>query len=141
MHNAQMSRLFVLACGLFGLAAPVIAEDAVVLNPASAVTTLTDDQFKDLFLGKKLAWDDGTKVIVVVVKDGPANEALMKRLGKNPQQFQTGWKKLVFTGKGSMPEQVDNEDALVAFVAKTPGSIGVIDKSKAKDSVKAIAAP
>jgi ABC-type phosphate transport system substrate-binding protein len=65
----------------------------------------------------------------------------MKRLNKNTQQFQTGWKKLVFTGKASMPEQVNNDDDVVALVAKTPGSIGLVDKTKAKDSVKAIPAP
>lgn len=137
--KCSMIRLMLLS--LFAVAGTLQAEDAIVLNPASPVATLTEDQFKDLFLGKRLAWDDGSKVLVVIVKDGPANDSLMKRLGKNPQQFQTGWKKLVFTGKGSMPEQVDNEDALIAFVGKTPGSIGLVDKAKAKDPVKVIAAP
>jgi ABC-type phosphate transport system substrate-binding protein len=62
----------------------------------------------------------------------------MKKLGKSTSQFSTGWKKLVFTGKGSMPEQVGSEDELVAFVAKTPGSIGYADAGKVKDGVKAI---
>lgn len=117
------------------------AEDTIVLNPASSVASVSEDQLKDYFLGKKVGWEDGSKVIVVMTKDGPSNDSLMKRLGKNPQQFQTGWKKLVFTGKGSMPEQVDSDDAVVAFVAKTPGAIGLVDKAKVKDGVKAIAAP
>jgi ABC-type phosphate transport system substrate-binding protein len=45
----------------------------------------------------------------------------------------------VFTGKGAMPEQVDNEDELVTFIAKTPGAIGYADAGKAKDGVKAVA--
>ncbi len=137
--KCPMIRLTLLS--LFAVAGTLQAEDAIVLNPASTVPAISEDQFKDLFLGKRLAWDDGSKVVVVLVKDGPANDILMKRLGKTPQQFQTGWKKLVFTGKGAMPEQVDSEDALVAFVAKTPGAIGFVDKAKAKDPVKAIAAP
>ena len=124
-----------------GACSSVFAEDVVVVNPASALAAISDDQLKDLFLGKKITWDDGSKVIVVVPKDGPANEALMRRLGKNTQQFQTGWKKLVFTGKGAMPEQVESEDAVVSFVAKTPGAIALVSQAAIKDGVKAIPVP
>jgi ABC-type phosphate transport system substrate-binding protein len=124
-----------------GACSSVFAEDVVVVNPASGLASISDDQLKDLFLGKKITWDDGSKVIVAIPKDGPAHEALMKRLGKNIQQFQTGWKKLVFTGKGAMPEQVDSEDAVVAFVAKTPGAIALVSAAAIKDGVKAIPVP
>ena len=82
------------------------AEDAVVVNGRAAIAELSDEDLRDLFLGKKTVWDDGTKVVVVVLKTGPSHDALLRRLGRNPQQFLTGWKKLVFTGKSGMPEQV-----------------------------------
>jgi ABC-type phosphate transport system substrate-binding protein len=116
----------------------VHAEEAVIVNGSAPVSELSDDDLKDYYLGKRASWPDGSKVVVVVVKDGPSHDTLMKRLGKSPSQFTTGWKKLVFTGKGSMPEQVENDDALVAFVAKTPGAIGFADSGKVKDGVKAI---
>ena len=50
----------------------------------------------------------------------------------------TGWKKLVFTGKGSMPESVNSEAELVALIAKTPGAIGYISADKVGDGIKAI---
>jgi len=115
------------------------AEETLVVNSASALSGLSTDQMKDYFLGKKTTWEDGSKVVVVVIKDGGTSEALLAKLGKNSQQFMTGWKKLIFTGKGSMPEQVESDDALVALVAKTPGAIGLVDKAKVKDGVKAIA--
>lgn len=119
-------------------AAPAMAEETVILNGAAAVTTLSEDDLKDYYLGKKASWPDGSKVVVVVLKDGPSHEKLMSKLGKSSSQFTTGWKKLVFTGKGAMPEQVGSEDELVAFVAKTPGAIGFADAGKVKDGVKAI---
>jgi len=112
------------------------AEDTAIVNPSVTVTSLSADELKDVFLGKKSAWDDGSKIVVSVAKDGAG---LMSVLGKSPQQFTTSWKKLVFTGKGVMPEQVDNDDAVVAFVAKTPGAIGYVDKAKVKDGVKVVA--
>jgi ABC-type phosphate transport system substrate-binding protein len=129
--------LFALA---IGSTSTLTAEETVLVNGASAVAGISDDDLKDYYLGKKASWPDGSKVTVVVLKDGASHENLMKKLGKSTSQFSTGWKKLVFTGKGSMPEQVGSEDELVAFVAKTPGSIGYADAGKVKDGVKAVPA-
>ena len=117
---------------------PAVAEETVIVNGASAVANLSLDDLKDYYLGKKASWPDGSKVVVVVLKDGPSHDKLMGKLGKSSSQFTTGWKKLVFTGKGAMPEQVGNEDELVAFVAKTPGAIGFADAGKVKEGVKAV---
>lgn len=123
---------------VLAFAAPAVAEETVIVNGASAVADLSEDDLKDYYLGKKASWPDGSKVVVVVLKDGPSHDKLMGKLGKSSSQFTTGWKKLVFTGKGAMPEQVGNEDELVAFIAKTPGAIGFADAGKVKDGVKAI---
>jgi ABC-type phosphate transport system substrate-binding protein len=119
-------------------ATPAAAEETVILNGASAVAGLSEDDIKDYYLGKKASWPDGSKVVVVVLKDGASHDKLMGKLGKSSSQFTTGWKKLVFTGKGAMPEQLGSEDELVAFVAKTPGAIGFVDAGKVKEGVKAV---
>lgn len=133
---------FLISLFAFAIGSPSIisAEEAVLVNGTSAITTISEDELKDYYLGKKANWPDGSKVTVVVLKDGASHESLMKKLGKSTSQFSTGWKKLVFTGKGSMPEQVGSEDELVAFVAKNPGSIGYADVGKVKDGVKAVSA-
>ena len=138
MRIASTISLLIVA---LGSVAPTFAEDVVVVHATSSLAAITEDQFKDIFLGRKNSWADGGKVVVVVPKDGQANEALLTRLGKNSQQFQTIWKKLVFTGKGLMPEQVESDEGVVAYVTKTPGAIGLVDKAKVKDGVKAIPAP
>ena len=134
-----ISSFAVAATFFIGSAIHLTAEETLIVNAASSVAGLSADQMKDYFLGKKTAWDDGSKVVIVVIKDGATSDALLSKLGKNSQQFNTGWKKLVFTGKGSMPEQVESDDALIALVAKTLGAIGLVDKAKVKDGVKAIA--
>jgi ABC-type phosphate transport system substrate-binding protein len=134
----RMTFLMSLFAVAIGMTPKISAEETVLVNGSSAVAGISDDDLKDYYLGKKGSWPDGSKVIVVVLKDGASHENLMKKLGKSTSQFSTGWKKLVFTGKGSMPEQVGSEDELVAYVAKTPGAIGYADAGKAKDGVKAI---
>ena len=109
-----------------------------MVNGHAALATLSVDEVRDLFLGKRTAWDDGSKVVVVVLKSGPSHDALLRHLGRNPQQFLTGWKKLVFTGKSGMPEQVASEEELVDLVAKTPGAIGYVDAARVTDGVKTV---
>ena len=138
-HNIHsFARSLTVAAVVVGSMTAMHAEETLVVNGASALTGISSDQMKDYFLGKKTAWEDGSKIVVVVIKDGSTNDALLSKLGKNSQQFMTGWKKLVFTGKASMPEQVDSDEALIAVIAKTPGAIGLVDKAKVKDGVKAI---
>ncbi len=119
-------------------AAVLPAAETVIVHAGNATAQLDEGKMKDLFLGKSTSWEAGGSVKIALAKDGAATEALMGKLGKNLSQFTTGWKKLVFTGKGSMPETVDSDDAVVAFVAATPGAIGFVDEAKVKDGVKAI---
>lgn len=118
--------------------AGLLASESVIVHPKTPAADLSQDELRSLFLGKKTSWDDGTKIVVVTLKDGASQDGLMKLLGKSASQFNTAWKKIVFTGHGSIPEQLDSEDEMVAFVAKTPGAIAFVDSSKVKGAVKAL---
>ena len=47
-----------------------------------------------------------------------------KFAGKSAKQFTNYWRKMVFSGKGKMPQAFADEAALIAFVASTPGALG-----------------
>lgn len=131
--------LRLLAVVLLTLPVCLLAAETVIVSPKNGAATLSNDEMRDLFLGAKTSWSDGAKVLVAVLKSGPSHDALMKSLDKNQSQFNTTWKRVIFTGKGSMPQQFDSEDELVAFVAKNPGAIAFVDTGKIKDGVKALA--
>jgi ABC-type phosphate transport system substrate-binding protein len=133
MHPALLT-LFTLTA----MSASLAAEDALVAHPKITLTQVDEALLRDLFSGKRSTWKDGTAVSVILLKDGPSHQRLLDRLRKSQQQFQTGWKKLVFTGSAVMPEQVATEEELVAVVAKTPGAIGWIDSSKRSEQVKVL---
>jgi ABC-type phosphate transport system substrate-binding protein len=132
-HRAYM-RILALAL----LIAGAVAEDTVIVNPALPLATLDEETLRDIYLGRKTSWDDGSRVVVVVLKEGSSYNHLLQLLNKSSAQFLTGWKKLVFTGKGTMPEMVDSEDALLTQVSRTPGAIGFMDKGRIKDGVKVL---
>lgn len=130
--------LMIAVLSLSPCAAHLPAAETIIVNAKSSAPSLDDDDMRSYFLGKKTTWSDGSRVVVVVLRDGASHDALLKLLGKSSSQFSTGWKKLIFTGKGAMPEQVDSEDELVEFVARTPGAIAFVDAGKVKDGVKAV---
>jgi hypothetical protein len=103
------------------------AEDVLVTHPSVPVNLVDQVTLRDVFLGRRTTWPNGQRVVVVLMRDGPAHQRLAGELGKTPQQLTNWWKRLVFTGEGNMPEQVDGAPALIARVASLPGAIGWIE--------------
>ena len=67
-------------------------------------------------------------------------EAFVKAyVGKTPSGLRNHYKKLVFTGKGSMPKSFEDEAGLIAYVAQTKGAVGYVSASAAGDGVKPLA--
>jgi hypothetical protein len=111
------------------LAAPLAG--AVVAHEKTAPAHLSDDELKAIFLGSRTSWDGGGKVIVAVLSEGPVQaQFLGEMVGKPPTAFATHWKRLVFTGKASMPKQFAKDEDLLDFVAKTEGAIGFVADGK-----------
>ena len=118
--------LTVFSLGLLLLATSAAAADSFILNPSADASELSADELKAIFNGGKTTWPNKTRIRVVVPGAGPGNEALMSFLGKSSNQFKTSWKKLVFSGNGTLPETLADDAEVAAYVAKTPGAIGFI---------------
>lgn len=103
------------------------AEDVLVVHPSVPVDAVDQVTLRDLFLGRRTTWPNGQRVIVVLMREGAANQRLAGELGKTPQQLTNWWKRMVFTGEGNMPEQVEGGPALIARVASLPGAIGWVE--------------
>lgn len=121
-------------------AAGVRAELAVIVNPASGDSALTADQVKDIYLGKTKKFPGGGEAVPVDQKDGSPVRASFnsKVVGKDEAQLKAYWAKLIFSGKGTPPTAVDGDADVKAWVAKTPGGIGYVDKAAADGSVKVV---
>ncbi len=87
-------------------------EGTAITNSANTAASLTETQLKDIYLGRKTTWDDGSRIVVVFPESGDGNTALLKILGKSSSQFTTSWKKLVFSGQGTMPTTVKERTRL-----------------------------
>ena len=116
---------FLFSCLFLGCSFAKAQEVVVVANKSVKASDVSDGDLKDVFSGDKSSLKDGTHVVPVTLKGGPAHEAFLRKyLGKNDAAFRAAWRSLVFTGQGSMPKTFDTDAALVEYVAATPGAIG-----------------
>jgi ABC-type phosphate transport system substrate-binding protein len=120
------------------LSAPAwAAEYAVVANAGVPGHSVSRDDLKAIFLGDKTTWGNGAPIKIVVLEDGAAHKAFLQEvLGKTPAQFDSYWKKLVFTGKAGAPRSFADPAALAEYVAKEPGAIGYVSAGGATGSAK-----
>jgi ABC-type phosphate transport system substrate-binding protein len=132
---------FLFFCLFLGCGIAKAQDVVVVVNKSVKAADVSDGDLKDVFSGDKSSLKDGSHVIPVTLKGGPAHEAFLKKyLGKNDAAFRAAWRSLVFTGQGSMPRTFDTEAALMDYVAATPGAIGYVGASAANhEGVKTLA--
>ena len=133
----------VLACAaLFGslFSGAVLAEIVVITNKATPAASLTASQVRAIFLKKDTTLPGGSMVTPGDQTTGTtiADNFAKKVLKKKPNQLSAYWSKRVFSGKGVPPDRIGNDDDMMAWVAKTRGSIGYVDSHAVNQSVKVL---
>ncbi len=133
-----MKRLLFGLC-LIGSANLCVAEIAVIVHPSNA-SAVSEDDVSRLFLGKKTAFEDGSKATPFYLAQGhdAVEEFNKKALGKSSSQLKAYWSKLIFTGKGTPPDALGNIEDVLARVASDPSAIAYIDAAKATGKVKVV---
>ncbi len=115
------------------------ADFKFIVHPDVTVSALSKDDAKNILLGNKGRWGNGTAIKLAVLAGGPAHEAVITEItARSPDQFDKYWKKQVFTGKGVMPESMPDEAAMIAYVAKTPGAFGYVSAAARTDGAKVV---
>lgn len=132
-----MKHFIKLAVALVAVAATVAgATPTIISNQSLASEHLDGATVKAVFLGKKVSWDSGGRVVLAVLKDGPvADEFLLKATGLNAGAFFNYWSRLASTGGGTTPKFFEKEEDLRKFVAGKPGAIGFLDGANVNSSV------
>lgn len=120
---------------------PAAADDLIVIgNRSVPASELSAKDIQSIYLGKKKVWDNGLKIEMAVLGDGPLTDRFLKTyVKKSSSRFETYWKKQVFTGGGKPPVSFEREKDLVEYVSKTKGAIGYVASQSYSDSVKILA--
>lgn len=123
--------LFVSSAALFCYSA--MAQVAIVVHPAMA-ETITKDDIARLYTGRS------TVLQPVQLKDSDSKRALFdeKAVGRSSSQLKAYWSKLLFTGKGTPPPELNSDAAVIDFIKNNEYGIGYIDAASVNDQVKVL---
>jgi hypothetical protein len=140
MNMTTGVRATVVALSLLVACSWVRAQDVfVVANRSIAASEIRASELRDVFVGTRSRLTDGTHVVPVLLKGGPAHEVFLRNhVGDNPEEFRARWRKAVFTGQGSMPKEFRTEGELLDYIAITPGAIGYASHAASSESVKVL---
>ena len=129
---------FVLTSSLL-LSAFSTADVEVIVHPSNGAA-LDQDAIQRIFLGKTRAFPGGGEAVAISANEGSPEELEFteKVLSKNPKQLKAYWAKMVFTGKGTPPRQVDSTAELVKLISANPNLIGFIPAGTGGGGVKVV---
>lgn len=128
-----------LLVGLLCMSTYVQAQVAVIVNPS--ITDAVDEKtVRNIYLGKIKTFPNGDVVLPLHQVKGNDSRAdfLATLLNKSEANLKAYWTKYVFTGKGSPPQEVENDDQMKALVKDNPATIGYIDAVHLDDTVKVL---
>lgn len=113
---------------------------AVIVSARTPIDMLRTDQVADIFLSKVDRFPDGSEAIALDQKLGSAsrNDFYKKLVHFSPALMKTYWTKLIFTGRGQPPAEVEGDDAVRKAVADNPGVIGYVEATALDPSVRAV---
>lgn len=130
---------WLLVCAMSSGPARFPEKFAVVANGAD-VPALSSDKLKDIFYGATSYWSNGTRVeLVVLAKDVEGSQLVTQAvLGWSMDEFVRHWLRLTFQGRGNPPVFVNSNAALIEYVKRHKGAVGVVVDTSSLDGVDVI---
>ena len=116
------------------------AEVAIVVHPSNE-SNFDKSTIKRIFLGKAKSFSNGRSAILLSAspKDPVTEEFNKKVIGKSSNQVNAYWSKMIFTGKGTPPQEMASTDEILSAISANPDAIGYMDASAATSAVKVVA--
>lgn len=112
----------------------------IIVNKNNPIVNISTSQLKNIYSGELKLWDNGKKVLPVVLKD--TNPTAIKFVGSvlgiDTETWRRYWAQKLFSGTATPPHQEKDESSLVSYVSSEPGAIGYVMKESTNNSVKVI---
>jgi ABC-type phosphate transport system substrate-binding protein len=139
-HARGLIQTIVLTAVILGVESTLFAADFMVIaNKDVTIGSLTKAELQSIFLGEKTRWDDGKHITIINLEAGDVQKSFLQAIvEKTPSQYESYWKKLIFTGKATAPKSSSDISKVLEFVAGQQGAIGYVAAGEAAGSVKTI---
>jgi ABC-type phosphate transport system substrate-binding protein len=133
-----MKKLFLILI-LLSTTSTAYSEMMIISHKSVPNRVFSRQEIKDIFMGKKLYWDDKSKIAVATMADDSSNSAFLQAyLEQNPKQYNGYWEKRIFTGDKDVPKRVKTAKSMIDYIASTRGAVGFIDAPNAPANVNVL---
>jgi hypothetical protein len=126
MKLASIIILVVAVCARSAHACDIV----VIVNPAA--NPISKQQLTDVYLGRDVGWIPFDQS----VDSSIYAEFYKKATGRDVAQIKAIWSRILFTGRGLLPKQLHDSEAVKRVVAANPKAVGYIEKSAVDATVK-----
>jgi ABC-type phosphate transport system substrate-binding protein len=118
-----------------GFSVPLLAQSSVfegfvVIGNATGIVSLTEDEARAVFQGKKSVWSNGKPILIVLPNSkNPVSAVIARRLfSTDTQGMQRYWLSQVFQGRANAPVFIEEWDAVVKKVRDVEGAIALVPR-------------
>ncbi|HSE41670.1 MAG TPA: substrate-binding domain-containing protein [Acidobacteriota bacterium] len=104
----------------------------IVINPQNNLADITSKDLKEIYLGTKTQWPNGTQITPVLYTSGSKlNDFFLTKIcGMDETVFNSYWESRSASSKVT-PMFVDQDDWVTRYIERSVGAIGFIDARKA----------
>ena len=116
------------------------SELVVVVNKNNPTSELTRSQLIDLYMGKYVAFPDGSKAQPIDIEENEAmrEEFYQALVGMPLNRVNAYWSRVKFSGRARPPTQQKDQQAVLSFIKQTDNAIAYIHASNVTDDVKVV---
>lgn len=112
----------------------------IVVSANNGNAELDEKQIYNIYMGKSKSFPNGEKALPVDQKKGSGDRDAFREtiLQKSSSQLNTYWSRLIFTGKGTPPQESGDSATVKGLIANNPNLIGYIDSADVDGTVKVL---
>jgi len=101
---------------------------SVVVHPSNPIVSITRAELSAIYMKRTRSWRGGREIVPV---DQPASSPVRERFsraihGKNVAYVTRYWQRLIFSGRGIPPRQLQNDAAVLELVKNSRDAIGYV---------------
>ncbi len=121
------------------LAGPAVANELVLVgNPDNDLENLSRQQVINIYMGRYRRLPNGTSALPLD-HTGYRKDFYRRLVDRTLPEIDSYWARLVFSGRGSPPRQVNDTEELLAMVSQNRGAIGYMPSAEVDDRVVVLA--
>lgn len=115
-------------------------QEIVVIVHKDNKVELSREVIANIFLGRIANFNNNKQAVPINLTYGK-NRSYFNRhvLNKTSIQLKTYWSKMLFTGRGFIPKEVNDDKQMLQLISMNPNLIGYISPENIDDSVRVIA--